>query len=502
VNDRVDVSKSKAEKLYLVLRKHLRQSANGRQLVTAFENDPEQSGADLARYLREHLPADTTLAEQIAEALGNPRSQFTSVVTGGQVEQLINIARLGVLNLTLKKYFFIFRDVKQVVAFLLIVLAVGAGVAYGAWRLSQPQPMTGDFNIAVAEFVEKPASSKPTIAPVVSQMIFSFLDSEYQLGDFGNIQVTHDKIGVISGAVEAQALAEAINADTVIYGDVTIMGDKVLISPKFYVAGSLQADIGEINGQHQLGLPVEFSVDNLIHYENEANVILRQRTSILTEFTKGLVYLAANDLNLALEAIQTAIRQGDEYGDFEGKEILYLFASHITRLQGEFEASEQYVKQALALNESYARAYIAWANIYYSQQKFELALDYYEQATHLEDQAYGAYISEKANLGIGNIYTYQYQIADETEKAALAEKALTHLQRVIDAYQNQMSPKPRLKELAAGSYYSSGIIYQHRGDFSEAMSAFGQVLKLTQNSDLKTRAQTRLDEVDISARSD
>jgi tetratricopeptide (TPR) repeat protein len=413
----------------------------------------------------------------------------------------INIARLGVLNLNLtqKKYFYIFRDVKQVIVFLFIVVLVGGAVAYGVWKLNQPRWMDGEFNIAVAEFNQPAASANSRVAPVASQMIFEFLDREYQLSRFGgDVQVIHDKIGFISDANDAEDLARKVNAHLVIYGDVNVIDGHALISPRFYVADTYRSDVGELTGQHKVLLPVEFDTTELIQYESEVNRELRQRSALLIEFTKGLSYLALDNLEPALRSIENAINVASKYDDFEGKEVLYLFAAIAARRMGDFETARSFiVDQALDLNSSYGRAYIALGNIYYEQKDFDKALDYYEQAAQLKDQSPGAFITEKANVGAGNSYTYLYQIADKSEQAILAEKALTHFQVAIDAYQTATDAHTRdsLKEVVALAYYSSGIIFQGENDFRQAANAYKQTLALTQNPELKKRADRRLGEV-------
>ena len=59
-------------------------------------------------------------------------------------------------EVTVKKYLYVFRSVRQIITFLLIIIAVGAVVAYAAYRASLPRPMNGDFNIAVAQLEEVP----------------------------------------------------------------------------------------------------------------------------------------------------------------------------------------------------------------------------------------------------------------------------------------------------------------------------------------------------------
>jgi tetratricopeptide (TPR) repeat protein len=432
----------------------------------------------------------------IATALGDD-ARVATVVTGGQVDQIINIARLGVLSLTVKRYFYVFRTIRQVIAFLAIIVLVGAGIAFGVWRAAQPEPFPVDsdsFNIAVAEFAEIPESPNPAIAPIVSSQLFNFLDSTYRLDEFGlKVRVRHEKIGIIHGPAEAESLARLMNAQLVVYGDVAVAGEEALVTPKFYVANAFRTDTNELTGpgQYQLEYPYQFPKSDLLPTQSPVNTVMRQRASILIEFTKALVYRNAQNYTGAFGAIQKAISEADGYGNFNGKETLYLYGAEITRLSGNLVASQQYVSQSLVVNSTYARAYIAQANIYYDQHDFESAAKYYEQATQLSDQPYGAHIMEKANLGLGNIYVFQYQ--NQPGNPALADLALSHYTIVTDTYQRMADPY--IKGLAAWAYYGSGIVFQYRGDTARAIQAFEQTLALTDDLGLKTRAQGRLDKM-------
>lgn len=406
VSDEVKTrEKEQLATFYQVLRAfYAGRSEQSERVITSFEADPDGNRQELAALLRAHLPEDRwALAQQVQQALGPEGTQFVNLVAGGNVEQLVNIARLGVLVLKVEqtRIFYFFRDVRQVVAFLLTLVLVASAVSYGIWLSRQPQVMTGDFNIAVAEFHETSTPGATTgVATILSQKLATFLDQEYQLINFEEVQVAHDKIGVIREAEQARALAEKIGADLVIYGDVTIVGDEAQITPKFYVVEPFRPDAGEIGGQHQLALPVTFATDDLIRQGSEVNVVLQQRTAILTEFTKGLAYRATGNQVLALEAMDSAITHADTYGDFPGKEVIFMIASDVARLQEAYDLAQQYVDRALALNPNYGRAYIALGNVYYEQGDLFQAQAAYRQALELPDQPFGSYIAEKANLGL------------------------------------------------------------------------------------------------------
>jgi tetratricopeptide (TPR) repeat protein len=378
---------------------------------------------------------------------------------------------------------------------------IGGAIAAGRWWTQQAWIMTGDFNIAVAEFV--PKGDAQEIAPIASQRIFSFLDGQFVLSSFQNVQVQHDKIGVIPGAEEARALAKRINAHLVIYGDVTRINDHVLLTPQFYVAETHQADVAEVNGEHKLAAPITLLVKDLIDPSSEALKIMEQNTRILTEFTKALVYLEArkpSDLVLAKDSIMKAITEAERYDNFAGKEVLYLFASDIVRRQGNLEEAQQYLDQAMLHNRNYARGFVAQANILYDRGNYYLASKLYKQAAEPKDQPLGAYVLEKASIGLGNICLTQYQYVQQnevntTDVTSLANCALQNYQVVISSYNQQSDPEAVLAELTSGAYYSSGKIYQSAGQFESAQLAYEQALKLTEDPEQEKQIQQALDDV-------
>lgn len=500
MNTRIHLCEPQTEQLSRILSKHLSQSSQGKEIITTLKHDRQQGQEALLAYLDENLPANEALMKEIAGALGeNPGKQFTTIVAnGGKVGEIINVNQLDQLNI----YHYVFSDAWQVFTLLAGLVLIGSTISGIAWSLQQPQRMTGNFNIAVADFVQ--VGEGTTMAPAVSRRIFSILDGQYTSSSFESVQVAHDKIGVITDAQAASALAKKINAHLVIYGDVTVLGDQALVTPQFYVVDEQRGNVGEVNGEHRLAARINIATSDLLAPTHEALIKMQQSTTILIEFTKGLVYLTAgtsNDLRLARVSINNAITESTSYGDFEGKEILYLFASDIARRQQDLSKAQEYLDEALRLNNTYGRAYIAEGNIYYDQGNLYQAIEYYTMAKSLDNQPFGAYITEKASLGLGNSCSTQYQHvhrnsqAAPAEAAALANCALEQYEVVICSYNQQADPEFVLKEMAALAYYGSGIVYQEADQFVYAQQMYENALGITTHADLLMRAQNRLDEV-------
>lgn len=483
-----------------VLSNFLSRTKEGKAIIRAFEKDRESASAAIVAYIEQHLKDQPEFQRQIQAALGKEEAErfSTIVASGGHVDQIINAGIVEQLSIR----YYMFQDVWQVMTFLLGVVVIGGMISLGYWWTQQPRVMTGDFNIAVAEFV--PKGDAQDIAPIVSQRIFSFLDGQYVSVSFQDVQVEHDKIGMISSAQEARALAEQINAHLVIYGDVTVLSDQVLVTPQFYVAESHQADLGEVNGEHRLAAPISLLIKDLMKPSSEALKAMEQNTAILTEFTKALVYLSAGkpgDLILARESINKAIAAAENYDNFTGKEVVYLFSSDIARRQHNLDDAQKYLDEALRLNQDYGRGYVAQANIYYDQGKLSQAIEYYEKAKQLPDQPFGAFVVEKASLGIGNSCLNQFQSvlrdggADQSGTDPLAKRALDNYQIVINSFAIQEKPDTNLQEMAAWAYYNSGLIYQSRGQFQIARNLYDQALQITNDPALIQRTKVSLKEV-------
>lgn len=383
----------------------------------------------------------------------------------------------------------------RAVIVILAAVAIAAVVSLYLYRIAQkPAQMTGDFNVAVAQFGEVTDEGivSSALATQISKLLFDFLDSEYKATDFGlDIQVAHKKIGVLTEDREAEQLAYDIGADMVIYGSVFVIGDEAILSPKFYVAD--QPDTGELTGQHQLALPIQFDISSL-SFEDKVNTELRSRAAILVHFTKGLVYLSASNLDAASHSFQEAIREAETRDPFDGQEGLYLFAAHANRRQGNFEKAAENLDQALSLNPGYARAYLARGNIYYDQgvplwdqTKLDAALSEYERALEAPDQPAGAYVKEKVNTSLGNIYVIQ---AQQTNDPELFAQAVYHYDQVVARYEE--TKNERIRDLAAIAYFGLGAAYERQKDYAKAADAYQRCINLTSDPELESRAERQL----------
>lgn len=418
---------------------------------------------------------------------GNLEVQNGDVVFGDKVIQFFQ-KRLRI---------YLFKDIKQLAFFLAVVITVSGGIAGGIWYANQPKRMNGDFNIAVARFGEIQADGtvKPSArAEKISSTLFSFLDSEYQATSLGlKVQTAHRNMPLVLEDLQAQALANKVHADIVIYGNVYIGQEQAEFSPRFYVAE--KPDTRELTGQNELASSIAFNVAQL-EMDSHVNSQLRARTEILFNFTKALIYFSQQDADAALRAAKTAIAAAEKLPKpFAGEEVVYLLAAKIQMYQKDYDGANQMLDRALALNKDYARAHLARGNIFYIQaldsnfdsQLLDQAKSEYELAYKAVDQPEGAYIPIKSHSALGNIYVVMAQQANDAE---LFTKAMENYGYVVDEYQR--TKDPFIQSYASIAYFGLGAAHERQGDKVQAIQAYQRAYDLTTDEEFKTRISNQI----------
>jgi tetratricopeptide (TPR) repeat protein len=492
--------KEKSDAVKSIIKKHLGKRAKGRQILAAFEEDPESNSAVLVNYIREQLPEDKydALLEEIAEAVGGETSktQINNIITGGKIEQLINIGRLD--SLTIEKKISPFRDVKQLLVFLSIFLFVTGGI-YAGYRYSmQPRIMKADFNIAIAQFEQITEDGrKPTaLSTKISNSLLNYLDSEFRASDFGlDVDVSNKNMPPIRENAEAEKLADRVGATIVIYGDVYVQDGEAKLSPRFYV--SQDFDASELTGETELAKPIIFNIATIDDQE-KVEQDLKIRSAILANYTYSLIYLSDQNFKDAIIFIQRAIRTAETSTQpFAGQENLYLVAAHIDTAQKNYDIAHQWLDKAFEKNPNYARAYIARGNIYYGQATesepydealLDQALAEYKIAYETKDQPPGAHIPVKAHRSMGNIFFLKAQNAHDDPDFFMS--SIEHYKFVTEQY--KASKAPAIRELAALSYFSMGIAYERTGNIQQAIQAYESAKETTADPKFKETVENQI----------
>lgn len=504
------LSPSQARDFYQTLKNHLSPIAGADQTFRAFEHDPAAGSEQLARFLRGHVPNDLGLADKLATALSTDnRPQFITEVSSGHVDQIINIARLGVLNLTIKRQLFLFRDVRQLLIVLGVLLIVSASAVYGYFKLQEPQAMTGDFNIAVAEFGQVAANGRlvsTDITQSLSNGLFAALDSAFTGNEFGlNVQVEHENIGFVRSKQAAEELAEAINANMVIFGTVDqVSPDSTELTPMFWVREI--PDAAELTGQDRLGRPILFESDK-IRYGDQISVTMRKRLSVLVSLIKGVVFLDDKQTDQALRLFREAKDQMDALGgctlgnrdESTGCELVHLLIGKAYGALKEYTRAEASYRQALAHNPEYARAYLGLGNVYYAKAiadnfdsgYLDQARAYVEEALLATDSPPSAFVMEKAKVMLGNAYVVR---AQQLNDQSLFNQATELYLGVIDELESIEDPEIReqVRDILATAYFGLGAAYERQWMVDDAIAAYQRCSELTTSSDLKERAQQQI----------
>ncbi len=390
---------------------------------------------------------------------------------------------------------YIFKDLRQLALFLAAFVVLVGAIGAGVWVSKRPSKMTGNFNIAVAQFLElqPDGSYKPSAtAEKIGSNLFDYLDSEYRASGL-TVQVAHDKMPPVRGEADAERLTDQVNADIVIFGTVSVQGAQAEFSPRFYVAE--QPDTQEMTGQSELAYPIQFNLSDL-GSEDEILAQLRSRTTILLDFTKGLIYLSKGDFDRAENSNADAIAQAQKLSaPFEGQEVLYLLAARIQMSQGHDEQAFQFLDQALALNPNYARAYLARGNIFYTQavkanfqtDLLDQALNEFTRAFEAPNQPEGANIPIKAHTSLGNVLVIK---AQQTNEAGLFSQAVEHYNYVTGEYRD--TKDPFLRGFASVAYFGLGAAYERQGRTAEAVENYGCAYVLTDDQEFRSRIQGQI----------
>lgn len=338
-----------------------------------------------------------------------------------------------------------------------------------------PGPMTGDFRIAIAQFSTRDGVEADTerLATTVFELIHDQLVELNVQGEDFAIRSPRST-GVIAGssaaerAASAQAVAEEMDADIVVYGQVT--GDG--FAPVFLIRNRAGHFDGaeELTGQHEAGLTVLSSdLGTAGLGSREVRLGLTGRMRALTHFVRGLAFYADQQFDAAAEAFEDAAIEPDPLLDgapvwrlVDGKQVLLLFQGNTAgklaaRAEAEettaegpemYRAADAFFRDALAADEAYARALVGRGEVAYHLGRslsrtsscdpgkvdpslLREAEDLFFQAMASPGKPPLAAVEEKASIGLGRVY----YCLSRAEEADLWGDAVAAYQLVADRYE-------------------------------------------------------------------
>jgi tetratricopeptide (TPR) repeat protein len=360
-----------------------------------------------------------------------------------------------------------------------------------------PVRMSGEWNVMVAGFANLNTDLHSTDIKLIHDVFFNRFEQEMlDLGNDTNLVVQvggSEQIGSISGnsaeerASEAEKVANEINADMVIYGNVQQVEDGYVLQPEFYIRADNYYEAEELIGQHRFGGPISIiATRDALPSQIQLNIELTRRAKILALVTRGLSLYLIKSYDQAFELF-TQANQDDLWSISTGRESVYLFQANAALLQQQFDQARSALEQAVKINPDYGRGYIGLGIVHYvlasesaSQTSFtpdglelKQSMDFYEKALSVaETQPSSAEIPSKAAFGIGQIYLTKWILGEDTR-----DRSIEEFQKVITRYAD--GQEPQLQELASESHARLAVIYRQDNQIDIALAEFEQALRLS-----------------------
>ncbi|MFN2504047.1 MAG: TIR domain-containing protein [Acidimicrobiales bacterium] len=405
------------------------------------------------------------------------------------------------------------RSALGAVARLVAAAAILLGLGWGAVAVFGGSPktslMTGDYNIAVAQFVSVDANGRPaesTEAHALAQSVYDLLDRELATIEQGGFDLNlrpPGETGQIKGstpqrrAAAAAEEAERIRADVIVYGTLRVDLPNQF-APEFFLSERRLQNAEELFGQHDLGSAIRSTGD--IGRNPVARKALRDqvlgRTRALAEFIVGLSYYGANQIQPAFDHFEAA-RQAEGWGDRDGKEVLYLFLGNAAGKLDDLDRADGFYGQALGLNPEYSRARLGRAEVLLHRSRgncesgnvdvagLTSALDTYRSALTAKAQPALSDIPTKVAFGTGRVHLCLSQ-ALVGDHWAEAERAF---QQVVGEFRGGNA---RVREMAAEAYANLGFVHlpasgdpDAAGRYRQSASDYQSAIDLTGDDERK-----------------
>lgn len=412
---------------------------------------------------------------------------------------------------------------KPIILLILITLASVTGIYFLLLREPRPEKMTSQFNVAVAEFDyldENGGRVQEEDGLALSTFLYERLVNSFNEFDLASISYEiwpPEYTGRVPGSdreeryIEAEKLAQEINAHLVIYGAISKSeGESNLFRPEFYVNHDAFKQAAEVTGEHQMGKPLLISRPFVSDISGQ-NPALTARVEALSLITIGLAYYSIDDYDHAISYFEKAAAN-DKWLRNAGKEIVYVLLGNATQRKAaiekdrsEFSKAKDNYSKALEINEEFARAKLGEAAMLYalalgdlSTSSFETVnwelLDEseasYHEALTLKDQPLGASIEEKYHFGLGQIYFARSQVDDGN----WLEKAEQEYRAVVNEFENG---NEQIVDIAGHAYARLALISIIRGDLDTAVDQYNQAISLS-SPYLKALYSTSIAEIHAS----
>jgi tetratricopeptide (TPR) repeat protein len=274
-----------------------------------------------------------------------------------------------------------------VASVLLILLA--SGLVYNFVIRKVPAQMDGFFNIAVAQLKQTGENGKSANAPfpneaAVRNSVFQSLQGEVKDNanvlvwtDGAELQAEHVTIGAVGGAnpderaQSAQAMAERLQADMILYGQVDESSGKPTLQISFWLASDQGYGLDDLQGNFELGEPIPLAMPLDPSAQEEINSQASATAWIALGLTEARLGHSLESLEAFLEA-EKYLPESDMVQFFIGREYLFLVDREAV-LEFAREPFEQKAelafRRAIELNPNNIRAYTGMGGVYYKRAR-------------------------------------------------------------------------------------------------------------------------------------
>ncbi|MEZ4517497.1 MAG: hypothetical protein R3C44_11920 [Chloroflexota bacterium] len=441
--------------------------------------------------------------------------QLEAIGDDGNFYQLSGDFRGATITIESNPFSALFRNprARQVALGLVMVLLVlgGGGLLYGL-GVFEPDPvpdkMSGDFNIAVAEFaVLDEAGQLTNDAHEGGQRLADrvALNLQQEFGDNPAVEVWSDSpdleaehhvtIGVVSegvdGARSPDDLTAELGADALIYGRVEPSSNLASQSLRFYLAPQFGQDFTNLVGNYVFTASIP--VFDPTHPAEEVWRELDPLSRALAWLLLGLRQERIGEPEQALASFERAaifVPDADIVHFFIGQENLFLAQKNQGEASLAYEsAAEAAFNESLRLNPNNARAVIGLGGVQTvraqrllndgkspeydgdpqaaftaAQTEALRALETYEPVAEQPEQieTYGLPVSSIARLGQGIALRI---LGDAAYRAGDPEETQQAITRAIETLEAAVTPLEEARDyrLMAQLYQALGTVYEWQG---------------------------------------
>ena len=398
-----------------------------------------------------------------------------------------------------------------------LFLVIASIAIWSLGLFDPPDKMSGDFNIAVAEFAVvgqdgRLTNDNHTGGIRIAQRIGNGLEAEFS-GRPG-VEVWYDspelarehnvEIGVAGlpplEATDPAELAEELNADMVIFGVAEPAGQTENLRLQFYLRPQFNADFSQMVGNYEFKtqIPIFDATDPAEEVWRRLDPLARA----LAWVTIGLRQEILGEQAEAIESFERAATfapESDIIQYFLGQEAFYTAQRAPDGTPEQLASAEAAFAEALRLNPENARAQIGLGSAHFLRaqrllgdirtgatdlerdaalevvrREAQAALDLYTPIAALPDQTerYGLPVSEMARLGRGISLRLLAEVAFEQGDLRAAE---THIDEAIAALEDEIATldTPNDPRLPAQAFQALGSFYEWKGFLMDQRGAAG-----------------------------